>query len=307
MEKGISMKPGARKLWTRVIVGAAGIMLAPFFSYAVQAGETITIAGSSTVRPIVDAAVIAFKKDNPGVQMVVGGGGSSGGVKNAGEGKVDVGMASRKIKAKEKNAYPDLVPTVIGQDGVAMIVNKSAAIDNLTTEQIFKIYTGRMANWKDLGGKDLPISLVGILLHHGTAEVFMKFAGLEGEERGEGGTKTICYWKKGGEKRCAFEARGVDGNQPSSAAVMTSPSAVSFASIGFARSLADKGAPVKLLKLNGIEPTSANVVSGVYPLSRPLLVMTKGEAKGSVKKFVDYLLSEDGQAIVKDKDYIPIK
>ena len=307
MEKKDLVKSGLRKNWVSVFAMFAGIMMASFLNHTAQAGETITIAGSSTVKPIVEEAVLAFKKGNPGVQVVVGGGGSSGGVKNAGEGKVDIGMASRKIKEKEQKTYPDLLPVVIGQDGVAMIVNKSLAIDNITTEQIFKIYTGAVTNWKELGGKDLPISLVGILLHHGTAEVFMKFVGLEGEERGEGTKKTICYWKKNGERKCVLEARGVDGNQPSCAAVMTKPGAVSFASIGFATSLADKGAPVKLLKLNGVEPTSANVVSGAYPLSRPLLVMTKGEARGGVKKFIDYLLSVDGQAIVRNKDFIPVK
>jgi phosphate transport system substrate-binding protein len=271
------------------------------------AAKMLTIAGSSTVKPIAVAASPSFQKKHPGVQVTIGGGGSSNGVKNAAKGNVAIGMASRKLKDKEKSAYPDLVPTPIGQDGVATIVNKANPLENITTQQVLDIYTGKVQNWKELGGSDSAVNPVGILLHHGTSSVFMKFVGLEAKERGEGTGRVICYWKKSEAESCAVEAKGVDGNQPACASVITDQGAVSFASIGFAQSLADKGAPVKLLQLNGTAPTAQNVVSGEYALSRPLQVVTKGEPSGLAKDFVDHLLSPQGQAIVKEKGYIPVK
>jgi len=135
----------------------------------------------------------------------------------------------------------------------------------------------------------------------------MDYFGLEAEETGEGAKKSLFYWKKGQDKQCKTTCKGMDGNQPACAAVITNPGAISFASIGFAQTLADKGAPLKLIKLDGKTPTSANVVADQYPLSRPLLVMTKGEATGASKSFIDYLLSAKGQKLVAEKGYIPVK
>ncbi len=285
---------------------ASALILLFAGSYA-HAAEQLTISGSSTVKPIVEAAAASFKKSHTDVQITVGGGGSSNGVKNSAGGQVDIGMASRKLKETEKTSFPDLVPVAVGQDGVAVIVNKSNPIQAVTTDQILDMYTGKINNWKEIGGADVPLKLVGILLHHGTSSVFMKFVGLEGEERGEGASKTVCYWKAGVAKDCQAPAKGVDGNQPSCAAVITSQGAVSFASIGFAQSLADKGAPIKLLELDGVKARSENVVSGAYALSRPLLVITKGEPAGMAKAFIEHLLSGEGQKIVKEKGFIPVQ
>lgn len=285
---------------------AAGAMLLPVGGGPAAAG-TLTISGSSTVKPIVEAAAGPFKSANPGTQVIIGGGGSSGGVKNAGSGKVDIGMASRAVKDKEKAKYTDLVTVPVGQDGVAIVVNKQNTVEAISREQVLALFTGQTENWSEVGGMSAPVAPVGILLHHGTSSVFMKYVGLEAEEGGEGATKTIRYWKKSGDKAAFAEAKGADGNQPACAAVMTNPGAISFASIGFAQSLADKGAPIKLLKLEGVAPTSANVVSGAYTLSRPLQVMTKNAPTGLAKKFIDYLLSPEGQRIVVDKGYIAVR
>lgn len=291
----------------RTLLSILSIIILMFTFQNVFAGEKITIAGSSTIKPIVQEAVGKFRQSNPGTNIIIGGGGSSNGVKSAWEGNIDIGMASRSLKAKEKASYPDLKAIPIGKDGVAIIVNKKNPVTDLSKSQIRDIYSGKIKNWSDVGGSKLDISLVGILLHHGTSSVFMKFFGLEAEERGEGAKKQICYWVKGGGKQCGSTAKGVDGNQPACAGVMTNPGAIAFASIGFAGSLAEKGAPVKLIKLDGTTATSANVVSGAYALSRPLLLVTKGETSGVAKKFVDFILSADGQAIVQKNGYIPIK
>jgi phosphate transport system substrate-binding protein len=254
----------------------------------------------------VEKASKAYKKSNPGVRFVIGGGGSSNGVKCAGQGKVMIGMASRELKDKEQKAYPDLVPITLGLDGVTVVVNKKNPVTNITKEQLAGIYTGRIRNWSELGGNYAEIDVVGILLNHGTAEVFMKFAGLEAVEKGEGRKKMLHYRKKGDKDGAYQPAKGADGNQPACAAVMTKKNAIAFSSIGVAESLAAKGARVKLLKLNGAAPSVANVKTGKYPLYRPLLVMTKGAAVGQAKRFIDYLLSKAGQAIVKESGFIPV-
>ncbi|MDY6903078.1 MAG: phosphate ABC transporter substrate-binding protein [Thermodesulfobacteriota bacterium] len=275
--------------------------------FNVTAGEKLTIAGSSTVKPIAEAASKAFKATHPDVMVIIGGGGSSSGVKNAGQGTVDIGMASRKVKDKEMNQFPSLVPIPIGLDGVAIIVNKKNPVNSITRSQLQQIYTGEMTSWKALGGNDASIDLVGILLKHGTAEVFMKFAGLEGVEEGEGAGKVIRYKKDGATASGSVTAKGADGNKPACAAVLTKPNAISFASIGFAQSLAEKGAGIKLLELDGVKPEIVNVKNGSYPLVRPLQVITNGEATGLAAEFIDFLMGSKGQKIVADKGYIPAK
>lgn len=185
------------KLAKRLFQAAAGVFLLIPFGPTADAAEQLTIGGSSTVKPIVEAAVPAFKKDHPAVQIVVGGGGSSGGIENAAAGKVMIGMASRQLKGKEKTAFPDLAPVVIGKDGVAIIVHKNNPIGNLTPSQIQAIYTGAISNWKEIGGADTALDSVGILVHHGTAEVFMDHFGLEAEETGEGAKKRSLLLEKG--------------------------------------------------------------------------------------------------------------
>lgn len=277
------------------------------FTSGAAAEEKITIAGSSTVKPIAEAAARLFKQSHPDVMVVIGGGGSSSGVKNAGEGTVDIGMASRKLKEKEISQYPSLVPIPIGLDGVAIIVNKKNPVTGITRDQLQQIYTGQIDNWKAIGGKDAPIDLVGILLKHGTASVFMKYVGLEGEEEGEGSGKSIRYRAKDGNATANVTAKGADGNQPACAAVLTKPNAIGFASIGFAQSLADKGAGIKLLELEGAVPDIASVKAGTYPLVRPLQVVTKGEATGVVGEFIAFLSSSQGKTIVSDNGYIPAR
>ena len=231
-----------------------------------------------------EGAAKLFRKENPGVKVVIGGGGSGSGVKNAGLGKIDIGMASRGLKDKEKSTYPDLNPVPIGMDGVAVIVNKANPIKAITKDQLFQIFTGQIDNWKAAGGNDAAIDVVGILLKHGTAEVFMKYVGIEGEEEGEGAKKVIRYMKKEGAAKGTIAAQGADGNRPACAAVITKPNAIGFASIGVAESLAAKGAKIKMLTLDGVEPTVEKVVSGEYALARPLLVITKGAPSRMAEK-----------------------
>jgi phosphate transport system substrate-binding protein len=276
------------------------------FGFALSAAAAeLTISGSTTVHPVVKIAAEKFEAANPGVKIVLGAGGSGAGVKGAGSGEVMIGMASRGIKDKEKAAYPDIVATRIGLDGIGIVVNKANPVTGISSGQVQDVYTGKIANWSALGGKDAPIDLIGIELVHGTAEMFGKHFKLEAKESGQGSSKTITYTGPGGNAGPAAAAAG--SNKKALAAVMTNPNAIAFASIGTAQGLAEKGSPIKLLALDGVQATVAKVADGSYPLKRPLNIVTKGKPSGDAAKFIEYLLSPEGQAIVSEVEYIPVK
>jgi phosphate transport system substrate-binding protein len=272
-------------------------------SMPASAADQITIAGSTTVKPIVEAATQQFKKSNPGVEFAVGGGGSGQGIQLVTKGTVNIGMSSRPLKEAEKTG--DLVEYAIGMDGVTLIANKANAVANLTREQVQGIYTGQITNWKELGGAAAPIVLFTLNSKHGTHEVFMEYFGLETKESGEGAALTATHRKKGDEAYATVTAKAMDEGRQVIAAILTNPNAVGYVSIGIAASIAGKGAPIRLLDLDGVAATEANVVAGTYKLMRPLLLLTKGEAKGTAQDFIHFLTGPDGQAIVKQMDYIP--
>jgi phosphate transport system substrate-binding protein len=215
-------------------------------------------------------------------------------------------MASRGMKDKEKKAYPDVVPVKVGVDGIALIVHKSNPVAKLTKDQVADIYTGKITNWKEVGGNDAPIVLTAMGTTHGTHSMFLKYFGLEAENPG-GDKKTIVHKKTGDDAFADVTAKSVESSKEGMAAVLTNPHAIGYVSIGPAEAVAEKGAPMKLTELDGVAATKANVAASKYPLTRSLFVLTKGEATGVVKEFIDYLLSDDGQKIVTDLDYISVK
>jgi len=274
-------------------------------SYAISA-EKITTAGSSTIRPIVDKAAKDFKKTHPDVSFIIGGGGSSHGVKAAGSGEVNIGQASRNIKDKEMKAYPNIVPFKIGLDGIAIIVNSSNTVSAITKEKIQDIYTGKITNWKELGGNDAPITLISKEEGRSTLELFLKYFGLEVEEHGSGSSAVIVHKKKGANAFGTKEARLIGPNKEAIAKVSTQPNAIAYVSVGTAQEIARKGARIKLLELDGVAATIANVGNETYPLRRPLHVLTNGAPQGTVKQFIDFMLSEEGQKIVTSLEFIPV-
>jgi phosphate transport system substrate-binding protein len=282
------------------------LSLAILSSAVASAADQITIAGSTTVKPVVDTAVQQFKKNNPGVEFLVGAGGSGQGIQLIAKGSVNIGMASRPVSADEKAQASDMVEHRIGLDGVALIVNSANPVHKLTKEQVQAIYSGEVTSWKDLGGPSAPIALYTLNSKHGTHEVFMEYFGLETNESGAGAALLAAHRKKGAPSFSVVTAKALDDPRQVLAAILTNPNALGYVSIGIAAGVAQKGAPIRLLDLDGIAATEAGVVSGAYQLSRPLLLLTKGEATGRVRDFIDYLCGPDGQAIVTKMDYIAV-
>ena len=283
--------------------------IALFFTFLTSsaiAAEKITTAGSSTIRPIVDKAAKAFKKTHSDVSFVIGGGGSSHGVKAAGTGEVNIGQASRDIKTNEMETYPNLVPFKIGLDGIAIIVNSSNSLTAITKEQVQDIYTGKITNWKEIGGNDTPITLITKEEGRSTLELFLKYFDLEVEEHGSGSSAVMVHKKKGDKDFGTKTAHLIGPNKEAIAQVSTKPNAIAYVSVGTAQEIAHKGGRIKLLDLDGVGASIVNVGNETYPLRRPLHLLTNGVPQGTVKQFIDFIMSDEGQKIVESLEFIRV-
>ena len=248
---------------------------------------SITVNGSTSVQPLAEELSKAFTGKNPGATIDIQGGGSGVGIKSAVDGVVDIGMSSRDLKPEEKT----LKEFKIAVDGIAVIVNPANEVTNLTMEQIFKIYTGEITDWKDVGGKTGKITVVTREEGSGTRGAFIELAGIQVKEGDSTVDKTI--------------ANAI--TQGSTGAVMTTvagdPNAIGYASFGSAKGKTD----IKLVNVDGKECTEDNIYSGEYKISRPFLMLTQAEPTGLAKSFLDYILSPEGQDIVGDHGYLKVK
>ncbi len=242
----------------------------------------ISVAGSTTVQPLAEKLAESYSAANPQIQIDVQGGGTSVGVKSAGEGAVDVGTASRELAAEEKAQYPDLQVYEIALDGIAVVVNPDVPVADLTKEQVRDIFSGKTTNWKELGGPDKPILVVS---------------------REEGSGTRGAFEELVMDKESPIVATAI--LQPSNGAirttVSTTPDSIGYLSFGYLDNT------VRALKIGGVEATEANVVDKTYPISRPLLMLTRGEPTGAVKAWLDWILSPDGQKIVGQEGYVPVR
>ena len=242
--------------------------------------ENITVNGSTSVQPLAEELAKIFKTKNPDVALDIQGGGSGVGVKSAMDGVVDIGMASRELKTDEKS----LKEFKIAVDGIAVILNPANGVSDLSVEQIFKIYTGEITDWKDVGGTEGKITVVTREEGSGTRGAFIELTGIETDE----GDKTITS---------AI-------TQGSTGAVMTTvsgdPNAIGYASFGSAKDKTD----IKMISVDGKACTEENLNSGDYKISRPFLMLTNAEPAGLAKDFLDFVLSPEGQEVVVEHGYL---
>jgi len=242
---------------------------------------TISMAGGTALVPIAKETAKQFMENHPNVQIEVSGGGSGFGIKECGEGRITIGMAGRNLKSEEKEKYPNLIVYKIGVDGVAIVVNPSNPINDLSKDQVKKIFSGEITNWKNVGGNDAPINIYTRDEMSGTRDTFWKQA----LDKGNITDKSVV----------------VASNGEMKAKISADENGIGYISIGYV----DES--VKAIKLDGIEPNQENVKKGIYSVYRPLNLMTKGEPDGLVKEYIDYVLSPNGQKIVKDKGFLPVK
>lgn len=242
----------------------------------------VVVAGSSTIQPVMDIAGPRYEKLHPGVRVQVQGGGSSVGITSPRQGLAQIGMVSRGLKPDES----DLMPVKIGDDGIALIAHKDNPITALKRDDVVKIYTGAVTSWKDVGGADAPITVINKEEGRSTLELFEKHFELK--------------------DKIIKSAVIIGPNGQAISTVAGNPNALAYVSIGSAEIAVKQGAAIKLLSLDGVDATTANVKNATYPLRRELNLVTKGAPAGEVKGLIDFVLGKDGQAILVDQGFVPV-
>ena len=249
----------------------------------------LSLAGSTTVQPLAEVLSEAYMEMNPDLVIEVQGGGSSVGVTSAGEGTVDIGMASRAIKSSEFEKFPDLQVFTIARDGIAIVTNPGTELPSLSVEQVRNIFAGEITNFSEVGGPNALITVVSREEGSGTRAAFeelvMEFKDASGEKQSKLITENALLQQSNGQVRTT---------------VSTTPNSIGYISFGF---LDDSTAPVTI---DGVEPTVDNVKNNSYTIARPLNMLTKGAPNELAQVYLDFVLSDAGQTIVAE-DYISVE
>jgi len=241
---------------------------------------TLRIAGGTAHIPVMKEAAIRIMGVNRDIRITIAGGGSGVGIKQVGEGLVDIGNTGRKATDNEIDRY-GLKMFKFAIDGIAVVVNQENPVVRMNRSQIIDIFSGKVNNWKALRWKDRGINIYTRDASSGTREVF---------------------WKKALSKgKIAKAANFVKSHGAMKSSISMDPYGIGYISVGY---LDDTVAPVSL---DGISPTLQNVRNGEYEIARGLYMNTKGEPAGLTRLFVDYILSKEGQKIVAEKGFIPVR
>ena len=246
-----------------------------------SAGSKVTISGSTSVGPVMEVEKEKFEASNEGITIEIQQVGSSAGIKNTIDGTSEIGMSSRDLKDEEKAS--GLKEEQIAIDGIAVIVNKNNEVKDLTVDQIKDIYTGKITNWKEVGGQDSPIVVVSREDGSGTRDGFQEGVGFESEEL----TK---------------DAQISDGSGNIKSTVEGNENAIGYISHGYV----DEA--VSALLVNGVEASETTIKDKSYVIQRPFIVVYQdGKLSESGQKFLDFVLSTEGQDIMSSKGFVKVK
>jgi len=257
---------------------------------------SIQIKGSDTMVNLAQAWAETYMERNPGELVAVTGGGSGTGFASLISRTCDIAMSSRNIKQKEiglaekQGVRPYEITVAL--DGLAVVVHPSNPVGALTMDQLAGIFSGAIKNWRGVGGRDEEIVVLSREVNSGTHVYFKEHVLRRGDKK-----STVEF---------APGALMLSSSQAIADEVAGNPAAIGYYGMGY---ISSKQKPVAVAKDSSsphVEPTIANVVSGAYPISRPLLFYTNGEPAGLAKKYVDFALSEEGQRIVLSTDFVPV-
>lgn len=275
------------------------VLVGLLFTVSVHAAKndnSIQIKGSDTMVNLGQAWAEKYMEENAGDFIAVTGGGSGTGLSSLISGTCDIAMSSRNIKdkeialAKQKGIYPFEIKVAL--DGLAVVVNPANPVSKLTLDQLSGIFTGKISNWKEVGGNDKKIVVLSREVNSGTHVYFKEHV--------------LRKLDPNSKEEFAPGALLLSSSQAIADEVAGNSSAIGYYGMGY---ISDKQKHIDVAndeKSAYVNPTIDNVVSGKYPISRPLYLYTNGEPQGLIKKCVDYTLSKEGQEIVVKTDFVPI-
>ena len=240
---------------------------------------TVSTDGSTSMEKVIMSLGESFQANNKGISVGYNPTGSGSGITAVSEGRCDIGLSSRALKDDEKAS--GLKETVLALDGIAIIVNPENKVSDLTLEQIAKIYTGQITNWKEVGGDDAEIVLIGREAGSGTRDGFESITG----------TKDSCKYRQ-----------ELTSTGDVITTVAGNPNAIGYASLA---SVKDS---VKALSVGGVAPTEATVSDGTYAVQRPFVLVTKdgAELSAAAKLFFDYATGKDAAEIISAAGAVPV-
>lgn len=248
--------------------------------------RSIVITGSTIVLPIAESCARAYNSSkNKTINFVINAGGSTVGFEALIDKKTDIANASRDIKsdelsrARERGVNP--VENEVGKDGLAIIINKAIGIRELDIKTIRAIYKGDIRNWQELGGPDKKIIVISRYSASGTYETFDNIV-MNGEEFN-------------------IEPLLLSSNKAVVDSVASIPYSIGYVGIGYVNQ------SVNVLKVEGVYPSKQTINNGTYLISRSLYMYTDEEPKGEIKRFIDFIRSEEGQTLVEQAGYVPIR
>jgi phosphate transport system substrate-binding protein len=258
---------------------------------------TVQVKGSDTMVNLNQAWAETYMQTHKDARVVVTGGGSGTGITAMIEGKTDIAASSRQMKPEEitdaTKAGHAPKEFKVALDGIAVIVNKANPVKSMTLDQLANIYTGKVKDWKQLGGKAGKIVLLAREVNSGTHVFFKEHVIQKGDTKSPADyTKTTLY---------------LSSSQAIVTEVAQNPQAIGYVGLGY---VSKDVRPLPVAKKPGaatVAPTAESVRTNAYPISRPLYYYTNGEPAGAVKGFLDFVMSPDGQAVVSELDFVPVK
>ena len=266
-----------KKNTKRIILVIVIILVLAGAYLAINSGSSkVEIVGSTSVQPVAEKLVEKYKETHPDAQINVQGGGSSVGIKSAQDGTADIGTSSKALK---KNESQGLTQIPLGQDGIVIAVNTKNSVDGVTSEQLKDIFSGKITNWKEVGGSDGKINVIRREDGSGTLDAF----------------ESIVMVKDTKIKSDAVVQSSTEAVKQS---VKTDENAIGFVSY------AHMSSDVKALKIDGVSPSDDTIADGSYKLQRPFLFLVKGTPNQATQDFLNFVNSSEGQKVLKDEKIV---
>ncbi|MCC6489966.1 MAG: phosphate ABC transporter substrate-binding protein [Candidatus Hydrogenedentes bacterium] len=237
--------------------------------------HAVKVVGSTSIQPFAELLAEQYVAKNPTLGVEVQGGGSTAGLQAVANDLADIGMCSRLLKAEEEGQY---TPTVIARDGLAIVVNPENSVEALTTEQLQGLFSGKIQNWSEVGGEDGPVRPITREEGSGTRESFVHLVM--------------------GKERISRRSLTQESNGAVKELVKGDSAAIGYMSLGLV------GPELRMVRIDGVEPTAGNVIAGTYKLARPFLFVTKGTPDVDAQQFFDYVLSDEGQQTLESEGLV---